>query len=42
MKKTGFVLILSVLFIGLGCLLGQYGAVMEKAVRICMECVGIG
>ena len=28
--------------IGIGICLGQPGQVMMKAVRICMECVGIG
>ena len=31
-----------VVLIGIGIALGQPGQVMMKAVRICMECVGIG
>lgn len=42
MKRNGIVLLLAAALIGAGLLLGQQVAVMEKAVRICMECVGIG
>ena len=35
-------LILGTALTGAGCLLGQPGAVLAKAVRICLECVGIG
>ncbi len=31
-----------VVLIGIGIALGQPGQVLMKAVRICMECVGIG
>lgn len=35
-------LLLGVLLTGLGAALGQQEAVLAKAVRICLECVGIG
>ena len=35
-------LLLALGLIAAGCLAGQPGAVMAKAVRICLECVGIG
>ena len=45
MKKTGTGYVLAALGValaGLGLALGQHGHVLAKAVRICMECVGIG
>ena len=41
-KKSIAVLILSLLFIALGLWRGEAIVVMEKATRICMECIGIG
>ncbi|MBR5094778.1 MAG: thioredoxin [Oscillospiraceae bacterium] len=35
-------LALGAVLTAVGCLLGQHSAVMAKAVRVCMECVGIG
>ncbi|MCQ2612120.1 MAG: hypothetical protein MJ183_00785 [Treponemataceae bacterium] len=35
-------LILSISFIVLGIFLGEAESVIEKATRICMECIGIG
>ena len=35
-------LLLSAVLIAVGAAMGQGGTVMAKAVRICMECVGIG
>lgn len=31
-----------VILVGIGLWQGQYGAVLQKAVRICLECIGIG
>lgn len=45
MKKTAVgytLLVLAIIFVGLGLMLGQQEQVLAKAVRICMECVGIG
>lgn len=36
------VLMISVLFIGVGILNQEYREVLQKAVRICLECIGIG
>ena len=35
-------LFISVLFIVIGLLGGEYVSVLNKAVRICLECIGIG
>lgn len=42
MKKSIAVCILAALLITVGLLSGQNEDVLAKAVRICMECVGIG
>lgn len=45
MKKEALsytVLAIALAFMGIGIALGQQGQVLAKAVRICMECVGIG
>ena len=36
------ILLLSLVFIGIGIWQEEYLEVMEKAVRICIECIGIG
>ncbi len=41
-KFTLFFMILAVAFILTGVFMGQYRDVLNKAVRVCMECVGIG
>ncbi len=45
MKKkdiTVFLMILALVFITAGVIMGQPASVLNKAVQICMECVGIG
>ncbi len=42
-ERLGYMLAaLGLGFVGLGIALGQHGQVLAKAIRICMECVGIG
>ena len=36
------ILVISVLFIGVGLLNQEHLAVLQKAVRICLGCIGIG
>lgn len=36
------VLLLALLFIGIGLMNQEYLEVLQKAVRICLECIGIG
>lgn len=36
------ILILSILFIGVGIFRGEHLVVLKKAVNICLECIGIG
>lgn len=36
------VLAAALAFLGIGIALGEYRDVMQKAVRICLECIGIG
>lgn len=45
MKKESLRYVLPVLalaLMGIGIAMGQHGQVLAKAIRICMECVGIG
>jgi hypothetical protein len=35
-------LVLGILFICLGAYRGEVGSVLAKAIRLCLECVGIG
>lgn len=37
-----FTLALAVILIGVGLLRGEQQEVLQKAVRICLECIGIG
>lgn len=43
-KRIGTVIVISVgvILIILGVITREYDAVLEKSVRICMECIGIG
>lgn len=36
------VLAAGIVLIAVGCILGQPDSVLAKAIRICLECVGIG
>lgn len=45
MKQTRlriFILVISALFIGIGIVKQEHLEVMQKAVRVCLECIGIG
>lgn len=45
MKQTRFrigILVISLLFIGIGIVKQEHVEVMQKAVRVCLECIGIG
>lgn len=43
LKIVQFMLLaVSVLFIGIGLMRQEHLEVMQKAVRICLECIGIG
>ena len=44
MKKYGGIVLMAAgaLLCAIGLWLGQHEAVLAKAIRICMECVGIG
>lgn len=35
-------LVMAVLFLGIGVVQREYIEVMQKAVKICLECIGIG
>lgn len=43
-RRYGWMLgvLLGVLFTGLGIVQGQFAVIWQKAVMICMECIGIG
>lgn len=42
-RKLPLVLLaLSVLLAVIGIVRGEYGAVLEKAVTVCLDCIGIG
>ncbi|MCI8464684.1 MAG: hypothetical protein HFI63_02310 [Lachnospiraceae bacterium] len=42
-KAVSFVVLaLSILFIGIGLMEKEHLEVLQKAVRICLECIGIG
>ena len=40
--KTYIIFVLSLLFIVMGVLREEHLVVLKKAVRICLECIGIG
>ena len=45
MKQTSLricILVISVLFIGIGIVKQEHLEVMQKAVMVCLECIGIG
>ena len=42
MKKSYGILIISVIMIGIGLLGEKHLTVLQKAVNICFECIGIG
>lgn len=45
MKRTSVcvaVFVLSILFIGIGIVKQEHLEVMQKAVMVCLECIGIG
>lgn len=42
-EKGGWLLLgLGAIFLTIGVMRGEHLAVMEKAIRICLECIGIG
>ena len=42
-KKWAIILfIIALALIGIGLASGEYGAVLEKARTVCLECIGIG
>ncbi len=44
-KRRGIsfvILVISILFIGIGFMRKEHLEVLQKAVRICLECIGIG
>jgi len=42
-RKWAFILFfISIAFIIAGLMLDEYGAVLEKAIVICLSCIGIG
>ncbi|MDO4453680.1 MAG: CD1871A family CXXC motif-containing protein [Eubacteriales bacterium] len=41
-KMTGFLLAVSLIMIGIGIYRDETATVLNKAINICLECVGIG
>jgi hypothetical protein len=42
-KKWAIILfIIGLILVGIGLASGEYGAVLEKARTVCLECIGIG
>jgi hypothetical protein len=41
-KLRDVLLVVACVMVGIGLFNGEYTAVYEKAVRICLECIGIG
>ena len=43
MLKIRYILLtIAIIFIGLGIYTNEYEIVLAKAIRICLECIGIG
>ncbi len=35
-------LVLGIISLGIGLASGEYGSVLEKAITVCLDCIGIG
>ncbi|HKK94777.1 MAG TPA: CD1871A family CXXC motif-containing protein [Anaerovoracaceae bacterium] len=43
MQKIRYMLLaVAIIFIGIGIYINEYEVVFAKAIRICLECIGIG
>ncbi|MEG0918582.1 MAG: CD1871A family CXXC motif-containing protein [Anaerovoracaceae bacterium] len=42
MKIKITVLFLALVLVGVGIYIGQHQEVMNKAIRVCLECIGVG
>lgn len=42
MKVKVIILIFAVIFLAVGVYIGQHQDVMQKAIRVCLECIGVG
>lgn len=42
MKKSGFLIIIGIIFMIIGVVNGEFLTVLSKATTICLECIGIG